>query len=182
MKLAADFRGRMLEGDVMAREVLDRARMQEADAVAAVTSSDAVNTVVGHVAQKVFNVANVAVRNYDPRRQPLQETFSFQVVSSSLWGAARFEELLTGEGLRSVLSTGNGEVKVYEFEIGSAWAGRSLSELAIGGDAVAIALTRHGAATVPTADTRLEAGDKLHLSATLNAARTFAESAGLTEG
>jgi trk system potassium uptake protein TrkA len=177
-KLAADFRGRMLEGDVMARDVLDRARLNEADALAAVTSSDAVNAVIGHVAREVFHVGRVAVRNYDPRRRPLQETFAFQVVSSSLWGAARFESVLTAPALKPLLAAGNGEVSVYEVEVPAAWDGRPLAEFVAGVPAVVAALTRGSEATLPDGDTVLREGDRLLLSAGLAAAGDLAQRAG----
>jgi hypothetical protein len=46
------------------------------------------------VARTVYNVANVVVRNYDPRWRPLHEAFGLQMVSSTAWGAQRIEELL----------------------------------------------------------------------------------------
>ena len=112
--LDPEYRGRTIEGEVLSQDVLKRAGIEEADGLAAVTNSDSVNAVVGHVARDVYKVPNVVVRNYDPRWLPMHEAFGLQVVSSTAWGAQSIEELLYSPTLRAVFSAGNGEVEVYE--------------------------------------------------------------------
>jgi trk system potassium uptake protein TrkA len=178
VNLPADFRGRLLEGEVLSRDVLDRARIEEADAVAAVTSSDAVNAVVGHVARELFSVPNVAVRNFDPRRRDLLETFDLPTVASTSWGAARFEELLTCAAARGVLSVGNGEVEVFELAVGDAGSGLPLREALVGANVFPVAVTRQGNAQLPEPDTVLESGDHLLVSGALAGVRVVAERVG----
>jgi len=64
--LDPDYRGRTIEGEVLSQDVLTRAGIEEADGLTAVTNSDSVNAVVGHIAREVYSVATVVVRNYDP--------------------------------------------------------------------------------------------------------------------
>jgi 2-polyprenyl-6-methoxyphenol hydroxylase-like FAD-dependent oxidoreductase len=45
-QLSLDFRGRTIKGDVLDRNVLRRAQVEEADALAAVTRSDSLNALV----------------------------------------------------------------------------------------------------------------------------------------
>jgi trk system potassium uptake protein TrkA len=92
--LHPDFRGRVVEGDGLAQDVLKRAGAEEADGLAAVTNSDVVNAVVGHVAKTVYHIPKVIVRNYDARWQSLHEAFGSPVISSTMWAAQRIEELL----------------------------------------------------------------------------------------
>ncbi len=47
--------------------------IEKADAVAAVTNSDALNTVAAYVAKTVYKVPNVLARNYDPRTREIFE-------------------------------------------------------------------------------------------------------------
>jgi trk system potassium uptake protein TrkA len=94
--LHPDFRGRTVEGDGLAEDTLRRAGIQDADGLAAVTNSDPLNAVVGHVARTVFRVPKVVVRNYDSRWLSLHEAFGLPVVSSTLWGVRRIETLLYG--------------------------------------------------------------------------------------
>ena len=162
-----DFAGRMIEGDAMNQDVLRRAGIESADGIALVTSSDRVNAIVGHVARTVYEIPVVAVRNFDSRFRSLHEAFGHNMVSSSSWGAQRIEELLYDEKGNTVFSAGNGEVELYEFNIPDAWQNRQLDELLQQNDCVAAALTRAGQAFLPSANTVLETGDLLLISATL---------------
>jgi trk system potassium uptake protein TrkA len=171
--LPIDFRGRSVEGEILAQGVLHRAGIEQADGLAAVTNSDSLNAVVAHLARTVYNITNVVVRNYDPRWQPLQEAFGLQVVSSSAWGAQRLEELLYGAEIRVVFSAGNGEVEVYELEIPASWQGRTLQELLSGAQCLPVALTRAGQAMLPDYDTPLEECDVIHVSATFEGIETL---------
>ena len=164
--LHPDYRGRTIEGEVLSEEVLKRSGIETADGLAAVTNSDSVNAVVGHVARTVYEVPNVVVRNYNPRWLPMHHAFGLQVVSSTGWGAERIEGLLANPAGRAVLSTGNGEVEIYEVVAPAGWAARPLSDLLQGGDCVAAAVTRAGRSMLPTPEMLLEAGDAVHVSAT----------------
>lgn len=164
--LHPDYRGRTIEGEVLSEEVLKRSGIETADGLAAVTNSDSVNAVVGHVARTVYEVPNVVVRNYNPRWLPMHHTFGLQVVSSTGWGALRIEELLANPAGRPVLSTGNGEVEIYEVVVPAGWSARPVSDLLQGGDCVAAAVTRAGRSMLPTPEMPLEAGDLVHVSAT----------------
>ncbi len=164
--LPPDFRGRMIEEEVLNRDVLRRAGIEQAGGLAAVTNSDSVNAVVAHVARAAYHVPNVVVRNYDPSWRPLHEAFGLQVISSASWGAQRLEELLYHAEIRTVFSAGNGEVEIYEFSVPEAWHGRSLQDLLPEGQCLAVALTRAGRAILPSDQMLLEAGDVVLLSAT----------------
>ncbi len=166
--LDSDFRGRTLEGDVLAQDMLRRAGIQGADALAAVTSSDSLNAVVAHLAQTEFGVRHVVARNYEPRFNGLYEAFGIQAIGPSSWGAQRMEEALSSGVVHTVFSAGNGEVEVYEVLIPQAWHGRRLDNLINHSGCMAIALTRGGKAVIPTLDSVVEAGDFLHLSATFD--------------
>lgn len=164
--LEPSFRGRTLEGDVLAQDMLLRAGIESADGLAVVTNSDTVNAVVAYVARTVYHVPNVVVRNYEPRWQALYEAFGVQAVSPSSWGAQRIEETLSDSTLLTVFSAGNGEVEIYEVMVPETCHGRNLGTLTSPGVCVPVALTRAGKAMLPTPDTKLEAGDVLHVSAT----------------
>jgi trk system potassium uptake protein TrkA len=164
------WRGRTIEAEAMADGVLERAGVRDADALASVTNSDAVNAVVAHVAKTVYEVKNVVSRNYDPRWRPLHEAMGLQMVSSTAWGAQRVEELLENRRLRPVFSAGNGEVELYELDVPPPWDGRPLSELLAGIACTVISVTHGGRAAMAEDATRLHAGDLLHVGASLEAA------------
>ncbi len=164
--LGPDFNGKLVEGDAMNRDVLMRAGIDEADGLVAVTTSDALNLVIGHVAKEIYNLPHVVVRNYNPLCRELFDDFNLQVVSSTSWGAQRIEELINYTDLRSVYSAGNGEVEVYEIIIPKEWNIQPLSKLIPQAGCRTIALTRAGRASIPDDNTILSEGDILDVSAT----------------
>ena len=166
-RLHPDFRGRTLEGEGLAENVLDRAGIKEADGLAAVTNSDTLNAVVAHTARIYYHVPVVVARNYDPNLRPVIESFGLQTVSSTFWGAQRVEELLINPSQRVVYSAGNGEVEVYEVSIPEAWNGRRLRELMEPLEqCFAVALTRAGRSFLPELGMPLQTGDMLNFSST----------------
>lgn len=166
--LPSDFKGRLHEGDATNQDVLRRAGIEQADAVAVVTNSDPLNLVVGHVAQSKYGVKKVVARNYDPHLRSLFEIFGLQVISSTIWGAQRLEELIHHSDLHTVFSAGNGEVEVYEFTVPMNCNGRALGELLPKQGGVVMALTRAGKAFIPERETILHNGDVLVVSATFD--------------
>jgi trk system potassium uptake protein TrkA len=166
--LPPDFLGRTVEGDALDSSVLHRAGIESTDGLAAVTSSDSLNAVVAHIARSFFNIPNVVVRNYNPAFRPVFEAFNLQIVSSSIWGAHRIEELLYHGEVRTIFSAGNGEVAVYEFSIPKHWHTRKVGDLLVDGECTPVGLTRAGFAMIPDCDTVLQESDILLVSATLN--------------
>ncbi len=163
--LPPDFQGRTVEGDTLNQDVLYRAGIEHADGVAVVTNQDALNAVVGHIARVVYHVPHIIVRNYDPHERPIHEAFGLQIVSSTIWGAKRIEELLFHGGVRTICSAGNGEVEIYEMVITDLWNGRSLAELLPPGESLPISVTRAGRAILPEVNMCLQTGDIVQVSA-----------------
>jgi trk system potassium uptake protein len=164
--LMPDFMGTLHEGDVLNKDVLHRAGIEEADALAAVTDNDSLNMVVGHIASKVYKIQRVVVRNYNPQYRSMFEDFGLQVVSSTSWGAQRLEEMIFHETSRTVFSAGNGEVELYELVVPDKWVGKTLGDLYPCEGSILAALTRSGRAHLPAPDIRIEAGDVILVSAT----------------
>ena len=166
-RLHPDFRGRTLEGEGLAETVLERAGIREADGLAAVTNSDALNAVVSHAAREFFNVPVVVARNYDPSLRNVIEAFGLQTVGSTTWGAQRVEEMLINPSEKVVYSAGNGEVEIYEIRVPESWEGRTVNDL-LGAltECYPVALTRAGRSSLPDADTKLQADDLLNVSST----------------
>jgi trk system potassium uptake protein TrkA len=166
-RLDPEFRGRTLEGEGLAENVLERAGVREADGLAAVTNSDALNAVVSHAAREFFNVPVVVARNYDPSLRGLIEAFGLQTVGSTIWGAQRVEEMLINPSEKVVYSAGNGEVEIYEVRIPEHWNEHTLGELMGTLQACRpVALTRAGRSFLPDANTKLHTGDLLNISST----------------
>jgi len=167
--LPPDFRGRKVEGELLSREVLHRAGIEQADGLAAVTNSDSFNAVVAHLARTAYHVPNVVVRNFDPHWRTLHEAFGLKVVSSSIWAAQRTEELLCQSPLRTLFAAGNGEVRICELAIPEDWQGKGLQDLTVEGRCLPVAITRASRAVLPSPEILLEKGDLVYLSTTQEA-------------
>jgi trk system potassium uptake protein TrkA len=172
-KLPSDFHGKFNEGDALNRDVLRRAGIEHATSLAAVTNSDSLNAVVGHLALEYFQIGNVVVRNYDPRYRPIHEAYGLQLISPLSWGAQRFEEMMYHAEVRAVFSAGNGEVEVYEIGIPAICAGRTVADLASTEFCIPISVSRAGKALLPDPKMILQSGDILHVSATQEGAETL---------
>ncbi len=165
-RLGVHYTGRSVQGDALDRLVLERAGIETADALAAVTASDNLNVIVASIARKIYNIQRVVTRVYNPRRRPIYEKLNVQTVSSSSWGAHRIAQLLDQPGLQSVYTAGNGEVQICELSVPAEWSGRKLSDLVPSGSALPVSLARAGHGLLPGVDMLLQAEDVLQVSAT----------------
>ncbi len=165
-RLGLHFSGRTIQGHGMDRTALERAGIETADALAAVTSSDNVNAIIARVARDMYHVNRVVARVYNPRRAPIYEKLNLQTVSSSTWGAHRIEQLLVHPGMQSVSSAGNGEVQIYEVTVPSEWNGRKISEFVPMEHAVPVSLARNGKGILPRGEIALASQDILQVSST----------------
>lgn len=163
-RLGMHFNGRTIQGDGLDRTALERAGIEQAGALAAVTSSDNVNTITARIARDIFHVRRVVARLYSPRRATIYERFNLPTVSSSSWGAQRIEQLLVHPGMQSLSTAGSGEVQIYELTIPEEWEGRKISELVPMEYAIPVALERNGKGILPRGDLSLARHDILQVS------------------
>ncbi len=162
--LPLDFHGRTLEGDVLAQNVLHRAEVEEADALAAVTNSDTLNALTAHIARSEYQVARVVARNYDPTLRPLLDAFDIPVVGSAGWGARRIEELLSDAPLRIVFLDSTTNFALYQLVVTEDWHGHTLDELLPEDRGKVVEWQRAGQPLEISGAQTLEAGDLLYLS------------------
>jgi trk system potassium uptake protein TrkA len=172
-QLGLDFLGRTVQGEALDRKALQRAGVETADALAAVTSSDNVNAIVARIARDVFHVERVVARVYKPSRAPIYEKLDLQTVSSSSWAAQRIKQMMTHPGLTSLSITAEGEVQIYEMKVPDHWAGHPLSEFLPEGKVNPSIVLRNGQSILPTPATILAPGDLLQLSATTDGANAL---------
>ena len=163
--LPIDFKGRAIEGDMLARNVWQRAEIENADALAAVTSSDSLNVLVAYIARTEYKVSRVVARNIDPRQLPLQEAFGIPIIGAASWGAQRVEELLTDVPLHAVLLDGQAGLLIYHLEVPARWHGHTLEQLLPAERYEKLSWTCLGQALPIDNSQTLESGDMLYLRA-----------------
>ncbi len=62
--LHPDFRGKLVEGEALNRDVLYRAGIETADGLVSVTNSDTLNAVVAHIARTAYNIRRTKLRSW----------------------------------------------------------------------------------------------------------------------
>ena len=165
--LKPSFKGRFVEGDALSQDILKRAGIESIDAVAAVTSDDATNLVIGRVAKEIFKIHNVVVRNFEPSVGKIFELFNLEMISGTSWSASLLEEMILDEQFKVVYSFGDGAVDFYQVIVPKQWVGKKVADLGqYPGQSVLASITRCGKSFIPNMEDVLESDDHLHFSAT----------------
>lgn len=161
--LGRGFPGRFLEGSAIARETLEEAGVQEAEALVAVTSSDTANVVAARTAHDAYRVPRVVARAYDPRRADVYSGLGIPTVAHVSWTIAEVRDLLFHQDLLPERTFGNGETMLVRSRLAAPITGRPVRDLNIEGMVQVVEVTRDGRSFVPYAATAVEAGDLVSL-------------------
>lgn len=98
--LPRDFAGRAVSGMEIDNDVLIRAGIQRATAMAAVSRDESTNMMVADVARRIFGVPRIVVRVDQPRLADLYRQEGYEVISPILEGTLALERaLVRAEGL-----------------------------------------------------------------------------------
>jgi len=168
-RLSREFSGRMLTGIGFDREILQKADVEGAQALAATTDSDNANIVAAVTAKEVFHVPHVVARIYDPQVAEIYRREGIPTVTPTSWAATTMKTMITNPGLTAVATLGNGEVEFVAVEIPKPLVGRPLQELALSGETVIGAVVRRGQAALLPPEAPLESGDLIYLTVAVGA-------------
>jgi trk system potassium uptake protein TrkA len=181
-RLGPNFKGQRIVGVGFDREILMKAGIEQADAFAAASSSDNANIVAARIAHNIFHVPRVVARLFDPQRAEIYRRLGMLTISSTTWGAERLREVLTSAEIDPIVSFGSGEVSLVNIEIPPHLAGRMVKNLSVSAEIVVVAITRQGAAFIPTLGSEFKEGDVVHLAFLASALERFKTLLGLVEG
>ena len=159
VRLPAGFSGRVVTGFGFDRDRLIEAGVEEADALAAVTSGDNSNIVVARIARETFGIERVVARIYDPGRAAIYERLGIPTVATVAWTTDQALRKLLPAEVRTEWTDPSGKVCLVERALPLAWAGRPLRDLEEAGRWRLSALTRTGRAMVPNGDLVGQEGD-----------------------
>ncbi len=173
--LAPDFPGRTVVGFGFDRDRLVEAGVEEADALAAVTSGDNSNIVVARIAREIFAIERVVARIYDPGRAAVYERLGIPTVATVAWATDQAIRKLLPDQIRTEWTDPTGKVCVVERALPLRWAGRLLGELEDPGRWRVSVLTRAGRAEVPRNGLVGQEGDLLVVSVATGEVAAFEE-------
>ncbi|MFH1576540.1 MAG: TrkA family potassium uptake protein [Candidatus Margulisiibacteriota bacterium] len=105
-RLGADFNGISITGVGFDPDILKRAGIERADALAAVTNGDNSNIMVSEIAKKIYNVPRVMTRIYDPLRADIYKKFGLNTIGTTTIVAQIFRSALLQESAKLEFSIG----------------------------------------------------------------------------
>src|ERR1044072_2338400 len=151
-------------GDAPELWVLERAGIQRADMVIAVTGDDEDNMLICQVARDKYDVERIIARVNNPRNRP---HFDLLGIKPSVSATDLILRLLEHEvpeyGLVHLLDLQEEQLEIIEMLLGkdSRVTGRRVGDLSMPEGSLLISVLRNGKGFVPNADTVLETGDEV---------------------
>lgn len=168
-RLGEGFPGRTVTGVGFDRDTLVAAGIEEASAVAAVTSGDNTNILVARIARETFGVERVVARIYDPRRAAIYQRLGIATVASVAWTTERMLRRVLPDVPAVEWIDPSAKVAVVERVVPAGWAGRPARMLELPGAAHLVLLSRYGVGQLPGPDTVLQEGDVVYVAVTEDA-------------
>jgi trk/ktr system potassium uptake protein len=151
-------------GDASELWVLERAGIQRADMVIAVTGDDEDNMLICQVAREKYDVSQVIARVNNPRNKEHFELLGVRPTVSATDLILRLIEHEVPEyGLVHLLDLQEEQLEIIEMLLGQDCAvnGRRVGDLQMPDGSLLISVLRDGKGFVPSADTVLEPGDEV---------------------
>jgi trk system potassium uptake protein len=153
-------------GDGSELWVLERAGIERADMVIAVTGDDEDNILICQVAREKYGVERVIARCNNPRNMQHFELLGVKpAVSATDLILRLIEHEVPRYGLLHLLDLPQERLEIIEVDVaeGSPAAGTTVKELGLPDGSLVISILRHGTGFVPLADSVIEAGDEVLL-------------------
>ena len=163
-RLPEGFSGRTIQGVGFDRDHLRAAGIEEAGALAAVTSGDNSNIMVARTAREIFGLERVIARIYDPRRAAIYEKLGIPTIATVQWTTDRVLRRILPDVPTTEWTDPSARVVLVERPVAPSWAGRRLSDLDLPGLARVAALSRLGVGQVPAADLVTQEGDVVYMT------------------
>ena len=164
-RLTDKFTGRTVEGLGFDREHLELAEVQNADALAAVTSGDNSNILTARIAKEIYQVPKVVARIYDPRRAEIYQRLGIQTVATVTWTTDQAMRRLLDKSAQPDWTDPNGNVVLVERSIPIRLAGKKLSRLEEIEGVKPVLLTRGTSTRLFRSELVAQEGDIMHFMA-----------------
>jgi trk system potassium uptake protein TrkA len=153
-------------GDATELWVLERAGIQRADLVIAVTGDDEDNLLICQIAKDKYLCDRIIARVNNPRNRQYFELLGIQpAVSATDLILRLIEHEVPSYGLVHLLDLRDEQLEIIEIEVseGAPAAGRPVSEVELPDGSLIISVLRNGRGFVPKADTVIEPDDEVLL-------------------
>ena len=153
-------------GDGTELWVLERAGIERADLVIAVTGDDEDNILICQMAKEKYLCERIIARVNNPRNRQWFELLGIQPsVSATDLILRLIEHEVPSYGLVHLLDLRDEQLEIIELEVGEGAdaANRTVADINLPEGSLIISVLRQGRGFVPTADTLIQAGDEVLL-------------------
>lgn len=159
--LGPGFAGVMITGVPIDQDVLKRAGIETADALAAVTPDDNVNIMVCQVAKEIFKIPKVIARIYNPDREHVFHHFGLETICPTNLTVDVIRSIITGENGVSEHTIGKTALIFEHRKVDTVNAGKLLSDVIYDNGEFVFGYIKDGVFNFANKQIRLEARDIL---------------------
>ncbi len=166
LKIEQELEHAVQYGDATELWVLERAGIQRADIVIAVTGDDEDNLLICQMAKEKYLCERIIARVNNPRNRQWFELLGIQPnVSATDLILRLIEHEVPSYGLIHLLDFRDEELEIIEVEVpeGAPAVGLTVGEIKLPEGALVISVLRDGKGFVPKSDTRIGVGDEVLL-------------------
>jgi trk system potassium uptake protein TrkA len=162
-RLGPSFGGRKVLGVGFDREVLHEAKIDQADAFAAVSSGDNSNIIAARVARETFGIQRVVARIYDPGRAEVYQRLGITTVATVKWTADQVLRRMLPVGAEPDFRDPSGTIRLDAIMVNEQWTGqRTVLFQEQSGCRIAW-IDRLGEGILPSRESVMQEGDLLHM-------------------
>lgn len=126
--LGDGFNGVTIAGLPIDEDVLRSAGIENADALAAVTSDDNMNVMISQIARDLFHVPTVITRLYDPEREVVFNKMGLTTICPTTLAVDRLKDMLIPHGENVFVNIGGTMIRLRMTKPARRLIGKSLSE------------------------------------------------------
>ncbi len=156
--------GQTVVGFGFDRDVLLAAGVEEANALAAVTSGDNSNILAARIARETFEIPHVVARIKSPSRAVIYQRLGIPTVATVSWTVDQVVRRLLPEEVVTAWTDPTGEVNLVEYLLPESFCGHSYGELTDGDQFRPVLVTRGGQSRLVGSGTVGQEGDLVHFA------------------
>lgn len=158
-RIGTAFNGESVIGDITDKQILSRAGVERADALAAVTQSDNANLMAVQIATKLFEVPHTVARLFNPQREASYRKMGVRYVSETSMIVAALRNDIRPGSFPVHLGRADDDIDIVEVIVGDAGRGVTVAEVERFHDARVAKVQRGLRPQIPRQDDRFRDGD-----------------------
>ncbi len=160
-KLDDDFGGLRVVGVPIDQDILKKAGIDQADALAAVTPDDNMNIMVSQVAKDICGIPRVVARIYNPAREDIFHQFGLETICPTNLTVETIAAFLTGKPFETTCTIGSNTISFTVEDVDPELVGSQIIDIRRKDDRFIFGIIKDGRFTFAHPYTVVEKGSKL---------------------